>query len=229
MQIQFILRIKAFLESIVHWLKSFYDWLAKARLFIFAIAVLFVAFFFGFWVYGTERAIRVSGLGLQLVGMWFAIRGVLGIRKYFKQPPLQLLIVNWFKQFPRWARSFTGDMQSTSYSRSHAQADLEIWANDDPNQTIEVRLTAVLQNMEQLKSDIKSNQKSTSQLASEFENHKRQASDANKQLENTMRKEIESSQTNDLLKSLVGMVLLTAGIVMSTISQEFILIINELH
>jgi hypothetical protein len=68
------------------WLKEIWHWLGEAKLAFLGFLTVTNAMLYGFIVWHSEDSIRIAGYALQLIGMLFAIRGLLRIREYFKQP-----------------------------------------------------------------------------------------------------------------------------------------------
>jgi hypothetical protein len=206
--------------------KEIFEWLAEARLAILCITILIYFGLFGFYKNPTEQSIRISGYILQLLGMIFAIRGLLKIRIFFGQPSLKILPVTWLRSFPNWEKPpFRAVMNGVS-SIAGLTAHIEGVSPDNPKATLEERFEVVLRNLNDLREIQKTH---SSQIEKIILNHNSFVESQKKELQKIkaeMNVRIEEAQTNDILVSLVGLIWLTFGITMSTLSNELLAIIR---
>ena len=182
--------------------------------------VIVAAVLFGFVTWHSEISIRVSGYALQLIGMVFAIRGLLGIRAHFGQPLLRQLLINWVKRFPKWKRSVVIGVGTAHVSMAGMKARAEVWTPDDPNKPIEQRIDAIIKNLERIRVEQRDHANSIDELKDSHEEHKKQVAEQNKKIKEDIHSDLESLHTSDLITSLVGLVWLTVGITMSTLAPE---------
>ncbi len=182
--------------------------------------VIAVAMFFGFFIWNSEASVRISGYVLQLIGMIFAIRGLLGVRKHFGQPLLRRLIINWFKRFPKWKRNVVIDAGSAHVTIAGMKARAEVWMTDNPNKPIEQRIDAIIKNIERIRVEQREQGNAIDILKESYEEHKKQVTEQNNKIKEDINSDLESLHTSDLITSLVGLVWLTVGITMSTLAPE---------
>jgi hypothetical protein len=200
--------------------KEIYSWAIEPQLAFLCFSILILAVLTSFYTWPSERTIRISGYVLQFLGMLFAIRGILKIRAYFGHPTLKILLIAWIQRFPKWKRDIIISAGDVKIGTIGLDARIEIWAPDIPNDVLEKRLEAVLLNLNSLR-------EMQSTLAGQIKkiekNHKSLKESQKQELEKIEKRvnsEIETLHTKDILISLIGLVWLTFGITMSTLSIE---------
>ena len=219
-------RVKLLIAKTTRWLKGFIVWLKDARFFLYSMSGVIVVSCFGFWIFELERAFRLIGLVFQLVGMWLAISGLFGVREYFGLPTLWQVFIDWLKRFPRWTNGVTFEVSGTTSSSFSGEAYLDVWSYDDPSKSVEERLVEISRNLVRLRDEHKLSCRSIANINTDLQNHKKITADSTKKLEENMHKAMESLHTTDWLKSFVGLVILTIGIVLSTAAPDFVKILT---
>ena len=184
------------------------------------ILVVLAATLFGFVTWHSDESIRVAGYSLQFIGMIFAIRGLLGIREHFGQPLLRQLVFQWVKRFPRWRRNVVVGLGAGHIAMAGMKARSEVWTPDDPETSIEGRIEAIIKNLDRLREEQRKHAHSIDELKDSHEEHKKQVTEEQNSMKKTIRSDLESLHTSDLITSLVGLVWLTVGITMSTLAPE---------
>jgi len=197
-----------------------WHWIAEGKLIFLCLFVITAAIILGFVTWSSEASIRSAGYGLQFIGMLFAIRGLLGIRAHFGQPLLRELLFNWFKRFPKWKRNVVISVGTAHIGLSGMRARAEVWSPDNPDLSIEERVERIIRNLERIRIEQGTHATLIDDLKDSHEKHKKKITEQTKEMEENIRTELESLHTSDLITSLVGLVWLTAGITMSTMSQE---------
>ena len=198
-----------------------WHWLAEGKLIFMCLLVIAAAIILGFVTWSSEVSIRSAGYTLQFIGMLFAIRGLLGIRAHFGQPLLSELFFNWLKNFPKWKRNVVIGVGAGHMALSGMKARVEVWSPDDPSLSIEERIGNIINNLDRVRNEQGTHAKLIDDLKDSHEEHKKKITEQTKVIEENIRTELESLHTSDLITSLVGLVWLTTGITMSTMSQEF--------
>ena len=122
------------------WIKRLGLWLWEGKLIYMLLLVIANAVLWGIFTYQSEFSIRLTGYLLQLVGMFFAIRGLLGIRAHFGQPSLIELFFAWVKRAPKWKGSIKIDGKTSNANFSTTKAKVEIWSTDDPSLQTDERI-----------------------------------------------------------------------------------------
>ncbi len=192
----------------------------EAKLVFMGIFVVLAAILFGFVTWYSEESIRVAGYVLQLIGMVFAIRGLLGIREHFGQPLLRQLVSKWVKRFPRWKKNVVIAAGTAHMTMSGMKARGEIWTPDDAEKPIEQRIDGIIRNLDRVREEQRGHAHSIEELKDSHEEHKKQVAEEQNNIKERIRSDLESLHTSDLITSLVGLVWLTVGITMSTLAPE---------
>ncbi|MCU7828250.1 MAG: hypothetical protein KZQ85_04220 [Candidatus Thiodiazotropha sp. (ex Myrtea sp. 'scaly one' KF741663)] len=208
------------LQQLKLWIKSVWHWLVEAKLAFMCLLVITAAIMLGFVTWSSETSIRFAGYVLQFIGMLFAIRGLLSIRAHFGQPLLRELFINWLKRFPKWKRNVVIGAGTAHAGLAGMKARVEVWSPDDPSLPIEERIEKIINNLDKIRIEQGAHAKLIDDLKDSHEEHKKLIAEKTKKIEENIHDELESLHTSDLITSLVGLVWLTAGITMSTMSQE---------
>ena len=202
------------------WLRDIFLWVYEARLALWFIIVLLMAFLFGFCMWSSEQSIRTSGFGLQIIGMVFAINGLLKIRDYFDQSTLIELSFAWWHRFPKWEKHCVIETKGGTIVITGMGTRIEVWASDNPEDSLEKRIDGVVKSLERLKEEQKNISDKFDELQGNQEKNQKEHDLAIVNVEKKSRADLKSSQTDGILESLIGLVWLTFGISMSTMSQE---------
>jgi hypothetical protein len=208
------------LNRLYRWILKFGHWIAEAKIAFMCILVLVAAISFCIGPWCDEVSIRFAGYVLQVIGMIFAIRGLLGVRAHFGQPHLKQLLLEWLKRFPKWKENVVVGAMSGVMSIGSMKARGEVWSPDNPDQPIEKRIEAIVNNLDRIRTEQTAHYKSIEELRDSHEEHKKNVAKENKSMEENIRTDLESLHTSDLTTSLVGLIWLTVGISMSTMAPE---------
>jgi len=208
------------LNRLFKWITDVWLWLSEGKIPIMCLLVLIVALYLGLVIWCSETSIRSAGYALQVVGMFFAIRGLIGIRSHFEQPLLRQLFVNWLKRFPKWKRNVVIGTGSAQIAIMSGRARAEVWTPDDPDQPVENRIQRILRNLERIRKVQGEHAQIFEELRIHLEEHKKKVAEESKNMEEKIRLDLESLHTNDVIVALVGLVWLTVGLSMSTMAPE---------
>lgn len=208
------------IKRLLSWFKAFFDWLMEGKAVLMFFLVMLSVSILGFVTWQSETSIRTAGYALQLIGMIFAIRGLLGIRAHFGQPLLKVLFYEWLCRFPKWKRNNVIGVGAATCGVAVMRARVEVWAPDDPEKSLEERIEAIVRNLDKIRQEQRQNSESIYDLKDSHEEHKKQVQAQTKKLEESLRTDFESLHTSDLVTSLVGLAWLTVGITMSTLAPE---------
>ena len=168
----------------------------------------------------SEQLIRTSGYGLQFSGMVFAINGLLNIRDFFDQKSLIELIQEWWHRFPKWKKDYGMKLESGTYGLTGKIIGLGAWTPDNSEDSLKRRIDGVVKNQDRLKEEQKNISEQIDKIQGNQEKNQKELELAIVNMEKNSRADLESSHTNGILESLVGLVWLAFGISMSTMSQE---------
>jgi hypothetical protein len=205
---------------LVRWLHALWAWLAEGKVVFMGLLVVIATLLLGMVTWQSEVSIRISGFALQFVGMIFAARGLLQIRAHFSQTLLRNLFIQWLKRFPKW-KGRTVNLSDVSMSaRATMSADETVWTPDSTERSLEQRIQAIVENLDRLRSEQSQQKTDIKELKDSHEKHRKEVAENTERLEKTLRTDLESLHTADLLTSLVGLGWLTSGIFLSTVAPE---------
>jgi hypothetical protein len=202
------------------WILNIWHWLVEGKIVFMCFLVIVAAVVLGFFTWRSEISIRSAGYVLQLIGMIFAIRGLLSIRAHFGQTLLRKIFVNWLKRFPKWKRNIVVEVNSANLVLVGMKVGAEVWTPDNSQQPIEKRIEGIVKNLERIRTEQREHTNSIDELKQSHEEHKKTVAEQAKKMEDEIRSELESLHTSDLITSAVGLVWLTVGITMSTMAPE---------
>lgn len=207
-------------KRILRYMVDFWNWLAEGKIVFMGAVVIISVILLGLYTFCSETSIRLSGYVLQFLGMIFAIRGLLGVRVHFGQPPLWQIFVHWLKRFPKWKKITVVDVKPGFVSTRGLTGKVEVWAPDKQGQPLENRFERLLENLNRLKKIQDNHSKSIEKMENNFNEHVKKVKDENKDMEERIKSEVEWLYTNDFMTSLVGLVWLIGGITLSTLAPE---------
>ena len=203
------------------WFRQLFFWaIWEPRFLWFAMLVIVVAILFiskkGF----SEPAIRITGLTLQLFGIYTVAWGIIETRKLFDRPSIFMHIRTWLDRRPIFGgRVIVADM-SARLGGFGVIARGSISAGVGPNATVEERMRALETNIDLLGERI-------SHVETEMDNKFRAHAQTlmEEQLARASKDEIitaklEATETGGLHISAMGVLWLFVGVIMSTASQE---------
>ena len=202
------------------WVLEIWRWLAEGEIVFMCLLVIASAIALVFCTWRSEVSIRLAGYVLQLIGMIFAIRGLLSIRAHFGQTLLRKIFLNWLKRFPKWKRNVVLELNSANIASAGMKSGAEVWTPDNSKQSVEKRIEGIVKNLERIRTVQHEHTNSIDELKQSHEEHKKKVAEQAKKIENEIHSELELLHTGDLITSVVGLVWLTVGITMSTMAPE---------
>lgn len=203
------------MKRLMRYLGEVWAWFWQSKLLLQTIFIIACVLSYSYLTGPTETTVINGGYILQLLGILMAIRGLLMVRRYFRHPPLAGIVRDWIDRFPRWRRNTIVEPAGAELGITGHRPYLEVWAPDRPDQSLEIRVEAILQNVERLREF----QQSTTRRLDDIDDHNRQRDrhheDALARLANTLHSDLETLHTDDILQSLIGLVWVAAGIAIS--------------
>jgi hypothetical protein len=115
----------------------------------------------------------MTGYVLQLVGMIFAISGLLSIREHFGLPLLKDISVDWLKRFPLRKQSITIQAKTSFLTLTGMKASVNLWTPDKPDNSIEDRIADIITNLDRLRDGQSNNTQAIDKLEHDHEKHKK--------------------------------------------------------
>ena len=208
------------MRKLLLWFKALLHWLVAARLLWLTIAVVAAALVLGLRKGTDEATIRITGLFLQLLGIGTVAWGIRVTRKFFGRPSIFTLARYWFSRFPSFSgRTITASASIQGISLT-ANARAHVWRDLDPDATIEDRIKALEDNLQDVNQRLCSTQSEIDRsFRVEAENLKREQ-DPRSKADQEIREKLEATETGGLHISAMGVLWLSVGVIMSTIPTE---------
>ena len=200
------------------WIDGLYHWLRETQYFWITLFVLSVSLYIIFLPEPNEARVRITGLTLQVFGMSTVLIGINRTRQFFGHPSFLKIVIQCLKRFPLRRQVITG-RANIELPMMTAKAFAHQWTNavdDSP----EARLRALETNLDIV------NQRVTqvhNQLDHDIRHLEHTLHSERTTRENTdqeIRRTIELTETGGLSISLMGLLWLVVGIIMSTIPSE---------
>jgi hypothetical protein len=139
----------------------------------------------------------------------------------FGQKNLRVLCIEFLHQFPKWRKDT--EIHAEVVERLAVATDkahVEVWTPDKPDEPLEKRIDRVIKNLEGIREVQRRHAEQIDKFQEDHEKYRREQDQAHVKMENEIQANLESLHTSDILVSLVGLIWLTFGITMSTLSQE---------
>ena len=203
-----------------NWLRRFRSWLLTARvLFLTLIVILgFLAVLLLSTV--TESHLRLTGLLLQLLGIATVLHGISNTRKLFGHPSLLATALSWLRAFPKLHPPPITIIGAGVLEDATAFGRATVRQQAGPNAGLEHRVRVLEENFKsmdgratELQQQIdEAGQLVVASLSTERELRQRDVENLSKRL--------EMSETGGMDISLMGLVWLMVGLIMSTASEE---------
>lgn len=196
-------------------------WLAEARYVWLALTVVVISLALSLRPNTPEHVIRLTGLGLQLLGITTVAWGISETRALFGHPSVSSKVKAWFSRFPFLSREpIVGSMNATLSFDFICNARGYTMHGPGIPPTIESRVDALEKNLILIQDRISQTQ---GEMDGEFrkiikllksEVQFRQEEDA------AIRARLETTATGGVHISAIGAVLLFVGVILGTASVE---------
>lgn len=199
---------------------AYIKWFLGPHLFWLCILVIFNALLFGFYTFRSEVAVRSAGLGLELLGLFVALAGIIETRTFFGLPSLPALFRRWLSERPRWRRNIVMGAAAGAYGLSGASARGYAWSPVRPEDSLDKKVETLIHNVDRLKDDLQNTHKEIDELSRKHAEALKGEAEAREKAATDIKTQLKAALTNGLLLSLIGLVWLFVGIIMSTMSVE---------
>ena len=214
------------MKKIIEW----WNWFAEGKQVFMCLLVIVAALLLCMYTWKSETSIRVSGYCLQFIGMLFAIFGLLDIRKHLQQPLLRDLFINWIQRFPilkkRSPQNYTSD-RGVGFAGSVSVDG--IWIKDNPDRSLEDRVSLLAENLEIIRKKQRQHDDLIAKLKGSHEEQVKEVKKQNQEIREEFQKNLETLHIGGWINSMVGLIWLTVGITLSTLSQEIYTLIIYLR
>jgi hypothetical protein len=212
--------MKAELIHFSSWVRILAEWLAHPKQLWLAVFVLIVAGFIVLRPGASERAIRLTWLVLQVLGIGTVIWGIELTRRLFNRPTLLTLAAKWLKQFPQYKRKVVLAAGTGEFAMVGGKARAYVTNNPPPNATVDQRVASLEANVGHINRRIDGvfneldGLESSHKSAIEKERQERNAEDQK------IAAKVEMSGTGGLHISAIGALWLLVGVTLSTAAPE---------
>ncbi|MBU0621396.1 MAG: hypothetical protein KJ795_06085 [Gammaproteobacteria bacterium] len=209
-----------YFKRILNWFRAIGRWFADSYALWLTIGICALALYISFRPGTSEPTIRWCGMFMDMLGLLTVAWGIADTRRQFGHPSLFKVGMALLRRFPTFNRSVTlaGSASSQANASSSARGYQIYGAGDNP--TVESRLAAIEKNISAMNGRIDETQK---EMDAEFRNVKTSLSQETqvRTLEDqATRKQLETTATGGVRISLMGLVWLFFGLVLSNASQE---------
>lgn len=213
--------MKNMLPHLFRWPRRALNWLMRARLAIFTIAVAILAIITSIYYWQTESGVRLSGLLLQILGIAAAATGIRDTRRMFGKPSFLELVRSWLKSIPGLKPRVVSVAVSSKLSAS-TSFSAHIWRGPGDNPDIEARLSAAEANLKELDDRVNATEVKLSAHIRAAEASLREEREHRQEADRQIHLKIEAASTDGLHLAAVGVAWLICGVIMSTAPNELL-------
>lgn len=207
--------------------KAICKWLAEGKTYFVGGAGI-AASLLAIWFWPTPKTARISGYLLQLAGMLITIQGLNAVRKHFNPSPFYKLFISWLKRFPIQKKHYVEASGTNIIGTSILEAKGHVWTPDKPELRLEERMAALVKNQERLKKDMEKQDQQINILNKNFLENKTQTKKDLQGLDQKYHATLEDIHLTGMSIYFVGLIWLTIGISLSSLSPEIIALIRYL-
>jgi len=201
--------------------KGIWPWLAEARNVWYSAAGIVIALIISLCVYPTECGIRMTGLGLQLLGIGTVIWGISETRALFGQPSFVSKIKAWLVRFPLLRRNVALSLDSASHVIVSGKATV-YQTHKATDSTTEARLDSLERNVIFIHERITQTQKEMNEGLHKISASVKHEEQLRQTEDNEIRKKLEATGTGGVHISLIGASWLFMGVTLSTAAPEIV-------
>lgn len=201
-------------------LKPVLAWLGEAKYFWLALAVVAIALLLAVRPAASQQLIRLTGLGLQILGILTVVWGISETRALFGHPSVLRKTMAWMGRFPLPRRSKTVHVSASGVAVASASARAHVIHGPGSNPTVEKRLEALEKNITSLHQRIseleQELERSAQRVTDDLRNEQKVRSAEDQQIRQTL----EATGTGGVHISAIGALWLLVGVILSTGAPE---------
>jgi hypothetical protein len=209
-----------------NWLKRIWAWTKEASMLWLAVTVIIGSLIVAFLPTVNESRIRVVGLVLQLCGILTVAWGIAETRKFFGRPSVFTIARNWIKHFPKFRRNTVLGAANITLGASTLSARGYVWSNPKPGASLEERVSVLEKNLDRIKDTTYEVQCQLDKEVRSRESSIVSERQSREQADQEIRNKLEATETGGLNLSLIGIVWLSVGLILSTVPTEIIHLFN---
>jgi hypothetical protein len=203
------------------WFKRLQSWILKAKFLWLTIIVLIICVWIALFPEVAECRIRLAGLILQMFGIFTVFKGMIDLRKTFNQPSLSSIATRWLRSFPKFRPPKT-TMHLTVQSAKHALTASLVRPKHRAglNATVEDRIRVLESSIDTLELRVDNLQQQIDQVNREGNQGLVTERDIRERDIAELKESLETVETGGVFLSLIGLLWLSIGLIMSTASVE---------
>ena len=202
------------------WFRRFATWLAEARLSWLGLAVVGMGLCVSLSLDLPEPYIRLTGLALQLLGLLTVLYGISKTRQLFNLPTVRGSVISWLKRFPPFRlKGVTGRMIGLA-GEVNAAGRVKVRLSVGPDSPLESRVRALESNFRLLDETVEKLQEQAEERDRLGREAIRAESQARQREVTLVSEKLALAQTGGLTLSLMGLVWLAIGLIVTTLSPE---------
>ena len=210
-------------------IKALGPWLTEGKYIWIGLAPILIALLILLYVGTSERAIRITGLVLQLLGVATIIWGIQETRRLFGHVTLTTKVKGWFQRFPLLRRNVVVAVGGASAVAATDKVRAFATHGAGPNPTVDARLNALERNIALIHERITATEKDIddglAKIGEEFKTEVRARHAADEELH----KKIEATGTGGVHISAIGASWLFVGVLLSTAAPELAALVSRLY
>jgi hypothetical protein len=205
---------RAFLDHLLRWLRLIWTWAFRDPRLVWLTLGALAAAMLPVWWWKSEPAFRITGMALQLLGLGTVTWGIRKTRELFGRPSMRRRFVEWWRGRPRRRHTISGSA-GIALEHSSMTGDAEEWSQTSRDDYMEVRLAA-LEVRGRFNAFAQKTRTELSKHTDDLSQETRVRSDADKAIS----AKLEETGVGGLDLSVMGVVWLGAGVMLSSMSLE---------
>jgi len=201
------------------WARWVFRWLGEARLLWLALGVAAVALFIAFGSNTSESRIRITGLGLQVLGLATVIWGLRKTGQLFGRPTLLVALLAWLSRFPSYQPRIVGAV-GTITAGATASGRGSVRASAPPDASLKKKIEVLERNLGFVSAEVEQLYRELGRTHREMKDALRDEVQQRGDSDEKLHKHLEAAQAGGLYVATMGTLWLFIGVSMSTASLE---------
>ena len=206
-------RISAFLTR-------FFKWVAEPKLAWVGLLVSLFLCCFALRDAATESSVRIAGLLFQWLGIGTVAYGVRKTRQLFDEPSFWEIFVAWLARRPRWRRDAIVGAGLAELTAMLGKAHGEVWTNVQPDDPADVKIAALVRNVDRLREGLRAVRKQIDVLNDEHSTALKAEERARAAADAKLDAQLKEAQTGGLHITFLGAIWLFLGVLFGSIPSE---------
>jgi hypothetical protein len=201
-------------------INAFGPWLAEGKYVWLALVTNLLAIMSAILLGASERVFRITGLVLQLLGIFTIIWGISETRALFGHASLAAKIKAWFQRFPLRRRRIVFAVGSGDFAATMGKARAFVTHGAGANPTLDARVEALEKNMASIQNQITAVERELDEEFGKVREEIRNEVQTREADDKKLREKIEAAATGGIHISAIGASWLFVGVALSTAAPE---------